>query len=423
MSSRSASSAAASAGRSHSQTAAASSAAWYAAEPVAPPELGLDAGQRRPQQPAGQQHLPFPDVAEAGQQLAPAPDVVGTAAGGAARRLLQAQPRQRRLAFEQRAVGVAVGMHLQQERVGQRDRLAPRRVQFDEAVGVVGEHRGAGEDQRAFAAQRGVDPGLGQDARDVTLGFVVSLAGRQRPGRRQQQARTPVELVGRQLPEPFEHRSVPAVLHQRPIQAAFGQPVGFLVPARRQRMTRGVVEEAVVGQPLRRAGMRPHLLRGAERAEALAQHVARERVHAQPFAPFGGGEHRGLAAQPREPRAGVVGIGDDAAQVRVQVVEDRDAHQQLAIRRLQVGQQQLHEPVLQFAARARPCRPRRRWRRRCATTIVSTSCSPSGQPSVSACRRAAVSRSTRAPKRPCTSCSVSSRLKRSIAGPISMHWP
>ena len=202
----------------------------------------------------------------------------------AARRLLQVQARQRRLAVEQRAVRHAVGMHLQQQRLGQRDGLGPWRMQFDEAVGIVREHRRAAEDQRAFAAQGAADLGLRQDARHEALCFRMALAGRQRPGGRQQQARAPVELVGGQLAEPFEHRPLPAALHQRLVQAAFGQRVGGLVLARGERVTGRVVEKAMVGQPLRRARVRARLLPGVQGGEALAQHVARQGVHAQPLA-------------------------------------------------------------------------------------------------------------------------------------------
>ena len=72
-------------------------------------------------------------------------------------------------------------------------------MQFDEAIGIVREHRRAAEDQRAFAAQRIADVGLRQDARHEALGLGMALAGRQRPRGRQQQARAPVELVGGQL--------------------------------------------------------------------------------------------------------------------------------------------------------------------------------------------------------------------------------
>ena len=98
----------------------------HAGERAAPAEVALGARQRRPQQLLGQQHLAFPQVGQADDEVAPAAEVAERRAVLAARRLLLAQARQRRLAVEQRAERRAVGVHLQQQRIGQRRRPAPR---------------------------------------------------------------------------------------------------------------------------------------------------------------------------------------------------------------------------------------------------------------------------------------------------------
>ena len=155
-------------------------------------------GQRGTQQALGQQDLAFPQVGERDDEFAPARDVAERVAELAARRLLLVLARLRRIAFEQRAERLAVGMHVQQQRVGQRRRLGPRVVQLREAVRVVGKARGAAEDQRAFAAQCRVVAGVREDARHQGFGLRMALADRQRPGRRQQQPRPPVEFLGGQ---------------------------------------------------------------------------------------------------------------------------------------------------------------------------------------------------------------------------------
>ena len=182
-------------------------------------------------------------------------------------------------------------------------------MQFDESIRVVGERGCAAENERAFATQCRPDLGLCQDARDEAPCFFVPLAGRQRPGGCQQQPRASVEFFRRKLPKPFKHGAVPAAPHQGLVQAAFRETIGVLVLARSQRVTRCIVKKVLTGQPLRRTCMTPHLLRGIQAGKALSQHIAHQGVHPQPLTALGGSKYGSVAAQPRQPRTGVSGIG------------------------------------------------------------------------------------------------------------------
>ena len=322
----------------------------HAGERRAPAELALGTREGRPQQLLGEQHLAFPQVREADDEFAPAADVAERRAEVARRRLLLAQPGERGLAFEQGPERRAVRMHMQQQRIAQRRVVGPRIVQRGEAIRVIGEHRGAADDQRAFAAPRVVDAGLREDALDEPARLVMALAEREGPRGGQHQARPAVELAGRQPGHPVEHGALAAARHQRVVQAALGELVGLLRLPRRQRVARGRVDEAVRGEPVGGARMQRGLLVGGQAGEAAAQLLARERVHAQPVARLAGHEDRRVAREAGEPR-GRIGIGHDrAAQRRVQVVEDRDPREEGAVGRIEIGQQQVHDMVAQRAA-------------------------------------------------------------------------
>ena len=93
-----------------------------------------------------------------------------------------AQPRERRLAFQQRAVRCAVRVHKRKQGVAQRQCIGPGIEKLGEAVGIIGPHRGATEDQRALAAQRLVGAGLAKASCNEPSDLVVTFAERQCPG-------------------------------------------------------------------------------------------------------------------------------------------------------------------------------------------------------------------------------------------------
>ncbi len=159
-------------------------------------------------------------------------------------------------------------MHLQQQRIVQRRTLGPGVVQRGETVGIVGEHRRAAEDQRAFALQRGVDRRLRQDA--------SRPAGRPRRGVRSRPATRP-----------------------RPAAAAGGGPVLRRAggPAIRARCSGGRASSASRTGRVRPA-RRPD--RSARRASACVAATSRHAVLGQPVG--AAGVHRGPLARVAAPR-------------------------------------------------------------------------------------------------------------------------
>jgi hypothetical protein len=260
---------------------------------------------------------------------------------------LLAQPRQRGLALEQRAVRRTVGVHLQQQRIAQRRVVRPRIVQRGEAIRVVGVAGRSALDQRAFATQRVVDAGRRQQTLHVALGLLVALAHRERPGGRQQQTRSPIDFGSGQPVQPIEHLADVAVGHHRFVEAAFGQVVGEVGLPGGQRVPCGVADPAQLGQTLGGARVQLRLLVRRQLGEAVPQLVARQRVHAQPVTGFADREHRGVARQPGQPLARRSPRYQPLAQVGMQVVEDRDARQEGHVGRVEVGQQQFDERIAQ----------------------------------------------------------------------------
>jgi hypothetical protein len=137
--------------------------------------------------------------------------------------------------------------------------------------------------------------------------------------------------------------------HHAFVQAALGEVVGGIALARGEGVARGVLEQPAAGQPRRRARVqRDALFRGARRG-ARAQHVARERVHAQPFAALARGEDRRLAREPREALGGVVRSRERVAELRMQVIDERDARQERGVVGPQVRDQEIHEAAVHLA--------------------------------------------------------------------------
>jgi len=223
-------------------------------------------------------------------------------------------------------------------------------VQFRETIGVVGVDRGTALDQRTLAAHRRIGAGPSQDAFDEVAGLLMPFARRQRPGGRQQQARPTVDLVGRHARQPVQHGALAPAGHQRLVQAAFGQVVSDLALTSRQRMAGRRFQQAHRGQGLDRARMQPGLLVGRQQPEAALQLAARQRMHAQPVAPFDGGEDRRVACQSLQALRRPLVLPHEAAEIRMQGVEDGNPRHECHVGGVEVGQQQIHELVAQCAA-------------------------------------------------------------------------
>ena len=242
------------------------------------------------------------------------------------------------------------------------------REELDEAVGLVGVVRGAAENQRTLVTQRVVHVGLLEDARDLAFRVVVTLAQRERPRRGEPEPRPPIDLGRGEAIEPVEHRRLSAVGHGL-VQALLGEVVGELPLARFERLPRRLLEQAVRGEPLRRASADPGLLCRRQRGEPPAQDVAGERVQPQPFAPLHGDEHRRVAREALEPLGGVRRAGHRAAEVRMKVVHDGDAREERRVGVGEVGHQAAEQVRAQVAraggdradgGRGRPARARSR---------------------------------------------------------------
>ncbi len=244
-------------------------------------------------------------------------------------------------------------MHLQQHRLAQRWRFGPRIVQLGEKVRVVGEDRGAAQDQRTFAAQGVVDAGPRQDARDQTAGLDVAFAGRERPRGGDQQARPTVELFGREPLEPGQHCPVVSVRHQRFVEAALDELVGDLGLPGGPGVARRLLEQVLLGEPTRGARMQLGSLVRGQRGESLPQRSARQGVHAHPLAVFGDDEDRSVARHPRQPLGGVAAVDENAAERGMEIVDERDAGQQREVLGRQVGEQGADELLAQAAAARR----------------------------------------------------------------------
>ena len=383
-SSRLASRAPASSGWLRSQTAAASTRGQHAGERAAPAEVALGAGQRRPQQVLGQQHLAFPQVGQADDEVAPAVEVAvaprrgrraAPAAGAAA-----PAPAGRRAGCGRPSGWRAPAAAADPPAAGP---AAPGVVQLGEAVGIVGVDRGAALDQRAFAAQRRIDARAEQDALDEAVRLLVARAQGQRPGRGQQQARPAVDLVRRQPRQPFEHGALAPVRHQRFVEAAFGQVVGGLAAGRRR--ARAAPPPRPGPSPARPSAARPCSAacssagRPAKRCCSSSRARACMRSHSPASLATKTGVSRG---QPRQPLGGVCGARDARGRAR-------DA----AGRGWRCGSGSRRRPD-----RGWPAAGRRSGRaaRRCCSAITerskrgslpaaiaeSASCRPSGQPSV-----------------------------------------
>ena len=395
----------------------------HAGERAAPAEVALGARQRRAQQVLGQQHLAFPQVGQADDEVAPAVEVAerrararraAPAAGAGAP--APARPRA--------ACGRPSGWRAPAA-------AADRAAAASCAQGSCSSAKRSGSSAKTAAplrisahSQRSASstPGCARMRSTRRLGLLVPLAQRQRPGRGQQQARPAVELVGRQPRQPVEHRALAAARHQRFVQAALGQVVGRLALAGGQRVPRRRFEQAVLGQPRRRRARAAPPARRPAAAAKRCRSSSRASACMRSHSPASPATKTGVSRASRASRSRGVGAPASAA--------------------AQVGMQRGRGSRCGSGRRRRPGRgwpaaASTKWSRSAppraaiadtsargslpAAIADSASCRPSGQPSVSSCRRAAASRSTRLPRRARTSSIVSSSWKRSCAGPTTMQ--
>jgi hypothetical protein len=117
-----------------------------------------------------------------------------------------------------------------------------------------------------------------------------------------------------------------------------------------QRVLRGVLQHAVIGQPVRGARMQGLLLSRGQLLQALAQGFVRQRVHAQPVGLFGRDEHGRVAHQALQPAAVVAFRRQCAAQVRVQGIGHRNTGQEVQVLGVQAAQQVCQHLRAQAAA-------------------------------------------------------------------------
>ncbi len=106
-------------------------------------------------------------------------------------------------------------------------------------------------------------------------------------------------------------------------------------------MGRGL-QQAVPRQPLAGARVQLRAFGRGQRLEARRERGARQRMQAEPTL-LAGDEHRRLAHQPVEPRCGIGRGHQRAAQRRMQVLHEADAHQEVEVARIEAAQEQCDE--------------------------------------------------------------------------------
>ena len=283
------------------------------------------------------------------------------------------------------------------------------------------------EDQRALAAQRGVDAWLREDARDQALGLVMALADRQRPGGGEQQARPAVELLGRQAGQPLEHGACRA-------RAPSAIRTGCARRARRRaragpqraRGARRCSSSPCVGQPLRRARMQRRACSAAgscaKRCRSASRASACMRSHSLAFA----GDEAPACRAPAAPGARRRRrAGHRAAQVGMQVVE-RSA---MRVRNVASPASRLAEQQRRRSDRAArrraPRAPRPSAARIGAARHHRQRELQAERPALGHLVQARAARRRRraSPRRLRTSAIVSSSSEAQLAAPTTAHWP
>ena len=116
-------------------------------------------------------------------------------------------------------------------------------------------------------------------------------------------------------------------------------------------MARRVLEQAMLGQPARPPAHAAAACSSGGSAAKRSRSASRASACMRSQSPcFARHEHRRIARQAGQPLGRVARAGTAAAQVGMQVVEDRDAGQEGEVGRIEVGQQQAHEMLAQRAA-------------------------------------------------------------------------
>ena len=372
-------------------------------------------GLRRPRSPSarasvgrsrllGQQHLAFPQVGQADDEVAPAAEVAAAprpcSPRGACcwRRRASAGSPSSSVRNAERLACTCSSSGSRQRRRPRPTGRAARRSGRDRRRRPRRRSRISAHSQRSASST----PGCARMRSTKRLGLLVALAQRQRPGGGQQQARPAVELR-RPAAAPAIRAPCPGARAPSAIRTGCARPG-------RRRVSRwpaaSACSAAASSRPCsasqsRGARVQRGLLVGRQRGEAAAQRVARQRVHAQPLAaprrrrrPACRAPAAPAARRRRRRRA------TRAAQLGMQGSRIGDARQEGDVGRVEVGQQQVDEAGRAARRRCAAISDDLGAAGRCRAAITdSASCRPSGQPSVSSCRRAAASRSTRLPKR------------------------
>ena len=314
-----------------------------------------------------------------------------------ARRLLLAQPRQRRLAVEQRAEGRAVGVHLQQQRVAQRRIARPR----GRAVRRSGRGRrrrpprrsGSARTRSAARRRRRAAPGCARPVGWLRRGARSAPATRRPPaagaagGPPRRPAGGPAiraRCPGRRASSAIRTGCVRpgrrrARAGRRPAHGRPRPPAGRARPASRRRVH--------AASPARAAGKRAKRSRSTSRASVC--------MRSQSLA-FAGDEDRRVA---RQPRPGARRHRPAPAARRTGRHAGGRGWRCASGSRASAGSRLASSRSTKWSRSAPPCAPRHRGdlgRGSPPAAIAdSASCRPSGQPSVRSCRRAAASRSKR----------------------------
>ena len=156
-----------------------------------------------------------------------------------------------------------------------------------------------------------------------------------------------------------------AAPHEVFVQATLDIVVSGLLTPRSKRMPGRFLEKAVLGQPLRGPPLQPGAGRRRQAREALAQRLARDRVHAQPIAAFACDQQRRIARQTCQSFCRIRHPRHFPAQLGMQVVDDRDASQELRVVGVKIGEQCIDEVPVQCASCDPPSSRLRLWHRCC----------------------------------------------------------
>ena len=116
-------------------------------------------------------------------------------------------------------------------------------------------------------------------------------------------------------------------------------------------MGRCRLDEAVIRQPPRGARVQKTLLLLGQRRETLTQFIAHHCMHAKPFTLLVGHDDRRGACHSVQALGDVGSLHERAAELRMQMIENRDPGQESKVRCVEIGQQKPDEVVSEISAR------------------------------------------------------------------------